>query len=68
MGAVVYNLLHMTREFHLQSEDVKRSMEWLIRRIIEIASRIAYSGRYWWVQVASSFPLTHHYRAVLGTG
>ena len=68
MGAVAYNLLHMIREFHLQGEDVKRSMEWLIRRIIKTASRISYSGRRWWVHVASSFPLAHHYRAVLGTG
>lgn len=68
MGAVAYNLLHMVREFHLQGEDVKRSIEWLIRRIIKAASRISYSGRRWWVHVASSFPLAHHYRAVLGTG
>ena len=44
-GAVAYNLLHMINEFHLQGEDIKRSMEWLIRRIIKAASRIAYSGR-----------------------
>ena len=49
-------------------EFVKRSMEWLIRRIIKAASRISYSGRRWWLHVASSFPLAHHYRAVLGTG
>ena len=47
MGAVAYNLPHMIREFHLQGEDVKRSMEWLIRRIIKVASRISYSGRCW---------------------
>ena len=68
MGALAYNLLHMIREFHLQGEDIKRSMEWLIRRIIKAASRIYYHGRRWWVHVASSFPLAHHYRAVLGTG
>lgn len=58
----------MIREFHLQGEEVKRSMEWLIRRIIKAASRISYHGRRWWVHVASSFPLAHHYRAVLGAG
>ncbi len=68
MGALAYNLLHMIREFHLHGEDVKRSMEWLIRRIIKAASRISYSGRRWWVHVASSFPLAHHYQAVLGAG
>lgn len=45
MGALAYNLLQMIREFHLQGEDVKRSMEWLIRRIIKAVSRISYSGR-----------------------
>jgi len=68
MGALAYNLLHMIREFHLQGEDVKRSMEWLIKRIIKVASRISYSGRRWWVHVASSHPLAHQYREVLGTG
>lgn len=68
MGALAYNLLHMVREFHLKGEDVTRSMEWLIRRIIKAASRISYHGRRWWVHVASSFPLAHHYRDVFSTG
>jgi hypothetical protein len=68
MGALAYNLLHMIREFHLQGEDVKRSIEWLIRRVIKTASRISYHGRRWWVHVASSFPLVHHYRDVFSTG
>lgn len=68
MGALAYNLLHMVWEFHLKGEDVKRSIEWIIRRIIKAASRISYHGRRWWVHVASSFPLAHHYRAVFGTG
>lgn len=68
MGALAYNLLHMLRAFHLKGEDVKRSMEWLIRRVIKTASRISYHGRRWWVHVASSFPLAHHYRDVFSTG
>ncbi len=68
MGAVAYNLLHMIRDFHLKVEDVKRSIEWIIRRIIKAASRISYHGRRWWVHVASSFPLAHHYRDVFSTG
>jgi hypothetical protein len=66
-AAVAYDLLHMIRESHLQGEDAQRSMEWLIPRIIKAASRISYSGRRWWVHVASSFPLAHHYRTVLVT-
>jgi hypothetical protein len=68
MGALAYNLLHMVREFHLKGENVKRSIEWIVRRIIKAASRISYHGRRWWVHVASSFPLAHHYRAAFGTG
>jgi hypothetical protein len=52
MGALAYNLLHMIREFHLQGEDVKRSMEWLIRRIIKAASRfhtVAAAGGCTWL-------------------
>lgn len=67
MGVLAYNLLHMIREFYLKDEEVKRSIEWLIRRIIKAAARVAYHGRRWWVHVASAFPLAHHFRAVLGT-
>lgn len=63
MGAMAYNLLHMIRELHLKGEDVKRSIEWIIRRIIKAAR-----GRRWWVHVASSFPLARPYQEVLGTG
>jgi hypothetical protein len=57
MGALAYNLMHMIRESHLKGEDVKRSIEWIIRRIIKAASRIAYHGRCWWAHVVLSFPL-----------
>ena len=66
MGAVAYNLLHRIREFHLQGGAVKRSTEWIIRRIIKAASRVSRSGRRWWVHVTSSFTLARHYRAVRG--
>jgi len=68
VGVLAYSILHMIREFYLKGEEVKRSIEWLIRRIIKAASRITYHGRRWWVHVASSFPLAHQYREVLGTG
>ena len=53
---------------NIQGEDINRSMEWLTRRIIKAAARISYHGRRSLVHVASSFPLAHHYRAVLGAG
>jgi hypothetical protein len=49
-------------------EEVKRSIEWIIRRMVKVASRVSYHSRYWWVHVASAFPLRHHYQAVFGLG
>ena len=68
MGALAYNLVHMVRGFHLKGEDLKRSIEWIVRRIIKAASRIFCHGRRWWVHVVSSFPLALHYRAALNKG
>lgn len=68
MGVVAYNLLHMIRQFYLYGEEVRRSMEWLIRRLIKVGAKIAYHSRRWNVHITSVFPLAHHYRAVLGYG
>lgn len=66
MGFLAYNLPHMLRQFYLVGEEVKRSMEWLIKRLIKVGGKVAYHGRRWQVHVASAFPLAHHYRAALG--
>ena len=53
MGVLVYNLLHILRQFYLVGEEVKRSMEWLIRRLIKVGARVAYhnrSGKSVWLQ------------------
>lgn len=50
------NLLHL----------IRRSIEWIIPRLVKADARIVYHARYWYVHVASAFPLGHHYRAVLG--
>jgi hypothetical protein len=65
MGVLAYNLLHMIRQFYVWGEEVKRSMEWLIKRLIKVGARVSYHARRWYVHVASAFPLAHHYRAVL---
>ena len=66
MGVLAYNLLHMLRQFYLVGEEVKRSMEWLIKRLIKAGAKIAYHGRWWHVHVASAFPLSRYYQAVFG--
>jgi len=47
-------------------EEVKRSMEWLIKRLIKVGAKVSYHGRRWYVHVASAFPLARHYQAVFG--
>jgi hypothetical protein len=68
MGLLAYNLLHLIREFYMEGEEVKRSVEWLIRRIVKVASRVSCHNRYCWGRLAAAFPLRHHYQAVLGHG
>jgi len=65
MEVLAYNLLHMIRQFYVWGEEVKRSMDWLIKRLIKVGARISYHARRWYVHIASAFPLAHHYRAVL---
>jgi len=67
MGFLAYNLLHLTRRFYLLGEDTRRSIEWVIMRLVKAGARIVYHARYWHVHIASAFPLKHHYRAVLGS-
>lgn len=66
MGVLAYNLLHMLRQFYLVGEEIKRSMEWLIKRLIKVGAKVAYHGRKWQVHVASAFPLARYYQAVFG--
>ena len=68
MGALAYNLLHMLRRFYVMGEGVRRSGEWLIKRLIKGGARVSYHARRWHVHVASAFPLAHYYRAVFDYG
>jgi hypothetical protein len=65
MGVLAYNLLHMIRQFHVWGEEVKRSMEWLIKRLIKVGAGVFYHARTWYVHTVSAFPLAQHYRSVL---
>jgi len=57
MSVLAYNLLHMLRQFYLRGEDVKRSMEWLIKRLVKVGAKVAYHGRRWHVHIASALLL-----------
>jgi hypothetical protein len=45
MGVVAYNLLHMIRQFYVCGEEVKRSMDCLIKRLIKVGARVSYCAR-----------------------
>jgi len=68
MGVLAYNLLHLLRKFHVRGEGVRRSIEWLIRRLIKVGATVSYHARRWHVHVSSAFPLDHHFRAVFDAG
>jgi hypothetical protein len=68
MGGLAYNLLHMIRQFYVWGEEMKRSMDRLIKRLIKVEARISYHTRRCYVHVSSAFPLAQHYRAVLAWG
>jgi Transposase DDE domain group 1 len=66
MGVLAYSLLHMLRQFYLMGEEVKRSMEWLFKRLIKVGAKVSYNGWRWYVHVASAIPLSRYYQAVFG--
>jgi hypothetical protein len=68
MGVLACNLLHMIRQFYVWGEEVKRSMEWLIKRLIKVGARVSYHARIGYIHVVSAFPLAQHYRSVLAWG
>jgi hypothetical protein len=39
-GGVAYNLLHMIRQFYVWGEEVKRSMDWLIKRLDKVGAKV----------------------------
>jgi hypothetical protein len=57
MGFLAYNMLHLIRRFYLWGEDTRRSIEWIIMRLVKAGARIAYHARRWYVHIATAFPL-----------
>jgi hypothetical protein len=56
----------MLRQFYLVGEEVKQSMECLIKHLIKVGAKVVDHGRKWQVHVASAFPLSRYYQAVFG--
>lgn len=68
MGVLAYDLLHIIRKFYLFGEEVRRSMELLIQRLINVGAKVVYHAPQWHVHVTSTFTLTCYYRAMFGHG
>jgi hypothetical protein len=66
MGVLTCNLLHMVRQFYFVGEEVERSIEWLLMRLIKVGAKVAYHGRRWYVRVVSAFPVGRYYQARCG--
>ncbi len=45
MGVLAYNLLHMIRQFYVWGEEVKRSPDWLSKRLIKVGAGVSYHAR-----------------------
>jgi hypothetical protein len=45
MGVLAYNLLHLIRQFYVWGEEVGRSIDWLIKRLIKVGARVSYHAR-----------------------
>jgi len=59
---------NMLRQFYVWGEEVKGSIEWLIKRLITVGGKVSYHARGWYAHVASAFPLAHRWGAVLDWG
>ena len=68
MGDLAYNLLHMLRKSYIRGEGVRRSIEWLILRLIKVGDRVSHHATNRYVHISTAFPLDNHFRAVFDTG
>jgi DNA-directed RNA polymerase subunit RPC12/RpoP len=57
VAVAAYTCSTCSRQLQLVGEKVKRSTEWLIKRLIKVGATVAYHGRRWQVHVAPAFPL-----------
>jgi hypothetical protein len=63
-GCLACNLLHMIRDAAFRGENVKPSIESIIRRLVKVGARVVYHARKWHVHVASAFPLARYYTII----
>jgi hypothetical protein len=64
VGCLAYNLLHMIRDTAFWGENVKPSIESIIRRLVKVGARVVYHARKWHVHVASAFSLARYYTII----
>jgi hypothetical protein len=64
VGCLAYNLLHMIRDAAFWGENLKPSIESIIRRLVKVGARVVYhtSRSVEYLHVASAFSLARYYR------
>jgi len=58
----------MLRKFYIRGEGVRRSIVWLILRLIKVGARVSNHAKKWHVHVSTPFPLAHPYQDVFDSG
>ena len=66
VGCLAYKLLHMIQDTAFWGENVKPSVESIIRRLVKVGAKVVYHAREWYVHVVSAFPLARYYRIIFG--
>ncbi|MGA2734813.1 MAG: transposase [Syntrophobacteraceae bacterium] len=61
VGCLAYNLLHMIRDTAFRGENVKPSIESIMRRLVKVGARVVYHARKWYVHVVSAFSFARYY-------
>jgi hypothetical protein len=55
----------MIRDTAFWGENVKPSIDSIVRRLVKVGARVVYHARKWYVHVASAFSLARYYRILL---
>ncbi|MGA3113100.1 MAG: transposase [Syntrophobacteraceae bacterium] len=56
------NILHIIRDAAFRGKKLRPSVDWIIRRFVNIGVRVVYHAGKWCIHIASAFPLARNYR------
>jgi len=65
VGALSLNPTHLLRDAACWRKKVKPSVDWVNRSFVKVGARLVHVTRRWYVNIASAFQLSRHYRILL---